>query len=132
MHEGREIWTNPQWGIGLKRLPSIARLEIILHGHIPTFNFDFDQEITVDSSFPVVFGLTDTQLKEIVVWHGVGTAGKERAFEFSPCPPVFKTMFTRAEGGDTWRVQQTGPGGFVDKTELKSCGQKIISHIMEL
>jgi hypothetical protein len=104
-------------------------LEIILHGCVPTLNFNSD---AVDSSFPVVLGLTDTQLKKIVVWHGVGTAGKNRAFEFSPCAPAFKTTFTRAGGGDIWRVQQAGPGGFLDEMELKSRGQKIIRRIMEL
>jgi len=130
--EGRELWTCSKWSTVIKQLPSISKLELILHERTPTLNFGPGGVHVVDSSFPVIKDLNDTQLQEIVVWHGVETMGKDCMLEFSPCSPAFRATFTRVGGGDMWRVQQAGPGGFADKGELEDHGWKIISRTMEL
>jgi hypothetical protein len=114
-------------------VPSISKLELILHKRTPTFDFASGGQVhVIDSSFPVVNGLGDTRLQEIVVWHGIGTMGQNRMFKFSPCSPAFKAVLTRDGDGDVWRVQQAGPGGFADRAELENRGWKIIYRIMDL
>jgi hypothetical protein len=53
--------------------------------------------------------------------------GKDRMIEFSPCSPAFRAVLTRDGGGEIWRVQQEGPGGFADRAELENHGWKIIT-----
>lgn len=130
--DGREPWTSPKWSTVIKQLPSIVKLELILHKRTPVFDFGPGDFHVIDSSFPIVNGLNDTQLREMVVWHGVETMGKDYMLEFSPCSPAFKVALTRDRGSDIWRIKQTGPDGFADRVELEDRGWKIISRIMEM
>src|SRR5882724_1172674 len=99
--EGHELWTSPKWSTVIKKLPSISKLELILHKRTPTFDLGpGGPHIVNSSSFPVVSHLNDTQLQEIVVWHGVETMGKDRMIKFSPCSPAFRAVLTRDGGGE--------------------------------
>ena len=65
---------------------------MIIFKHTPMLEPSEEDKIsgqvrTVDSLFPVVFGLHDTQIEKVVVWHRVDVMEKSPFLQFSPYSP---------------------------------------------
>ena len=90
------------------------------------------QARTVDSFFPVVFGLNDTWIEEVVVWHRVDVMGKSPFLEFSPYSPASKVKFNRITQDDRWTTQREDGDRFPTKEELQLHGWQVVKCALEL
>jgi hypothetical protein len=86
----------------------------------------------VDSLFPVVFGLNDTWIEEVVVWHRVDVMGKSPFLEFSLYFPAFKVNFKRITQDNGWTTQREDGDRFPTKEELQLHGWQAVECTLEL